>query len=77
MARQCELSGKKVLVGHRVSHSNIKSKHRFFPNLHTKRLWSPEKKRFFTMKLSISALRTIDRIGFDAYMRRVSKRKGL
>lgn len=67
MSRRCELSGKGVQSGHRVSHSRIKTKHRFLPNVHKKRCWSAEKKQFFTLKISAAALRTIDKIGLDAY----------
>ena len=70
MARKCQLSSKGVLVGNRVSHSNIKTKHRFLPNLQKKRFWSQEKKRFIVLKVSTSAIRTIDKIGLDAYIRR-------
>lgn len=73
MSRVCELSGKKVLVGHKVSHSNIKTKNRLFPNLHTKRFWSPGLKKFVTLRVSAAAVRTIDKIGLDAY----AKRSGL
>jgi large subunit ribosomal protein L28 len=70
MSRRCELSGKAVQVGHKVSHSNIKTKTRRLPNLQSKRFWSPEKKRFFTLKVSTAAMRTIDKIGLDAYAKR-------
>lgn len=69
MARRCDLTGKGVLTGHRVSHSNIKSKHRFLPNLQTKRFWSTEKNKFVTLRVSVHALRTIDKIGLDAFAR--------
>ncbi len=65
MSRRCELTGKGVQVGHRVSHSNIKTKHRFLPNLHTKRFWSELKKKFITLKVSTAAIRTIDKVGLD------------
>lgn len=71
MSRKCTLTGKGVQVGHRVSHSNIKTKHRFLPNLHTKRFWSAEKKRFVTLRVSTAAIRSIDKVGLDAYARRV------
>ena len=71
MARVCELSGKKNQVGHRVSHSNIKSKHRFQPNLQKKRCWSPELNKFVTLRISAAALRTMDKVGLDAYAKRV------
>lgn len=70
MSRRCELTGKSVQVGHRVSHSNIKTKHRFLPNLHTKRFWSEGKKKFLTLKVSAAAIRTIDKIGLDAFVKK-------
>ena len=70
MSRRCELSGKGVLVGHRVSHSNIKTKHRFLPNLQKKKFWSPELGKFVTLKVSTSTIRTIDKLGLDAYARK-------
>jgi large subunit ribosomal protein L28 len=70
MSRRCELSGKAVQVGHKVSHSNIKTKTRRLPNLQAKRFWSPEKKRFVSLRVSTAAMRTIDKIGLDAYAKR-------
>ena len=70
MSRRCDLSGKGVLVGNRVSHSNIKSKHRFLPNLQKKKFWSPELGKFVTLKVSTSTIRTIDKLGLDAYARK-------
>ncbi len=70
MSKICELSGKTVLVGHRVSHSNIKTNHRFLPNLQTKRFWSVELKKFVSLKVSTHAIRTIDKLGLDSYCRR-------
>jgi len=71
MSRSCQLSKKKVQVGHRVSHSNVKTKHRFIPNLHIKRLWSEEHSRFVKLKVSVAAIRTVDRIGLDAYAKKL------
>lgn len=70
MSRKCELTGKGVQVGHRVSHSNIKTKHRFLPNLQTKRFWSVELAKFVTLKVSTAAIRTIDKLGLDQYARK-------
>ncbi len=67
MARRCDLSGKGVLVGHRVSHSNVKTKHRFLPNLQKKRFWSTAMNKFVTLKVSVAAIRTIDKIGLDIF----------
>jgi large subunit ribosomal protein L28 len=69
MSRKC-LSGKGVLVGHRVSHSNIKTKHRFLPNLQTKRFWSIAENKFVTLRVSTAAIRTIDKIGLEAFLKR-------
>ena len=67
MSRKCP-TGKGIQVGHRVSHSNIKTKHRFLPNLQTKRFWSDSKKKFVSLRVSTAAIRTIDKIGLDAFM---------
>jgi large subunit ribosomal protein L28 len=70
MAKRCELTGKGIQVGNRVSHSNIKTKHRFLPNLQKKRFWSVEKKKFVTLRVCASTIRTIDKVGFDTYLHR-------
>lgn len=61
MARICDLTGKRSNVAHRVSHSNIKTKRRQYPNLQVKRVWWEEEKKFVTLKLSTRALRTLAR----------------
>jgi len=71
MSRVCQLSQKKPQTGHRVSHSNIKTKHRFLPNIQKKRCWSTELKKFVSLRLSTAAMRTIDKIGLDSYARKV------
>ncbi|MBI2603146.1 MAG: 50S ribosomal protein L28 [Deltaproteobacteria bacterium] len=71
MSRVCELTGKTIQVGHRVSHSNIKSKHRFLPNLQKKRLWSESLKRFVSLRISTSAMRTIDKVGLDRFAKKI------
>jgi len=69
MSRVCELTGKKVIVGNTVSHSNIKTKRRFYPNLQTKRFFIPEEDKWITLKVSTSALRTIDKKGISACLK--------
>lgn len=69
MSRVCELTGKKVTVGNKVSHSNIKTKRRFYPNLQTKRFYIPEEDKWITLKVSTSALRTIDKKGISACLK--------
>jgi large subunit ribosomal protein L28 len=69
MSRVCELTGKKMIVGNTVSHSNIKTKRRFYPNLQTKRFFIPEEDKWITLKVSTSALRTINKKGISACMK--------
>jgi large subunit ribosomal protein L28 len=73
MAKVCPLTGKKPISGHRVSHANNKTKRRFEPNLHEKRLWVPSEKRFIRVRLSAKALRTIDKVGIDRVLSDLKK----
>ncbi len=69
MARRCGLTGKGVLSGHKVSHSNIKTKRRFLPNMVRATLVSDALGRSIRLRLSTSGLRTIDhRGGLDAFL---------
>jgi large subunit ribosomal protein L28 len=68
MSKRCQVTGKKPLTGNRVSHSNIKSKHRQLPNLRKKRFWSEAQGRYITLLVSTRAMRTIDRKGIDAIL---------
>lgn len=69
MARVCLVTGKKPMVGNSVSHSNIKTKRRFLPNLQTKRFFLAEEDRWVTMKLSTEALRTINKNGLASVVK--------
>ncbi|MEM7213596.1 MAG: 50S ribosomal protein L28 [Pseudomonadota bacterium] len=69
MSRRCELSGKGVLTGNRVSHSNIKTRRRYLPNLQKVTLMSEALGRSFSFRVAASTLRTVDhRGGLDAYL---------
>jgi large subunit ribosomal protein L28 len=63
MARVCQVTGKVPVSGHRVSHSNIKTKRRFLPNLQTKRFYLAEEDKWITLKLSTEGIRTINKNG--------------
>ncbi|HMZ46387.1 MAG TPA: 50S ribosomal protein L28 [Chitinophagaceae bacterium] len=63
MARVCQITGKKPLTGNSVSHSNIKTKRRFLPNLQTKRFFFTEENRWITLKLTTEGIRTINKNG--------------
>jgi large subunit ribosomal protein L28 len=69
MSRVCELTGKKMIVGNSVSHSNIKTKRRFYPNLQTKKFYVPEEDKWITLKVSTSALRNINKNGITACLK--------
>ena len=69
MSFRCDLTGKKAQVGHKVSHSNIKTKRRFFPNLRSVTLTSDALGRSVRARVSANALRTVDhRGGLDAFL---------
>ena len=63
MARVCQVTGKKPLSGHSVSHSNIKTKRKFNPNLQTKRFFLAEEDKWVILKVSADAIRTINKRG--------------
>jgi len=69
MARRCELTGKGLLVGNNVSHANNKTKRVFRPNLQVISLASEALRQTYKLKISMSALRTVDRTGgLDAFL---------
>ena len=69
MSRRCELTGKTRQIGHKVSHSNRKTKRRFLPNLLNVTLQSESLGRAVRMRISANALKTIDhRGGLDAFL---------
>ena len=69
MSRRCDLTGKGVMVGHKVSHSNIKTKRRFLPNLLNVTLISDALGRSVRLRVSANALKTVDhRGGLDAFL---------
>lgn len=76
MSNICDLTGKTSISGNNVSHSNTKTKRKFNPNLHVKRFYMPETGEWITLKVSTSALRTINKIGItEAITRAIVKGK--
>jgi len=74
MSRRCDLTGKAVLVGHKVSHSNIKTKRRFLPNLLNVTMMSDALGRSIKLRVSANALKSVDhRGGLDAYLLRAKR----
>jgi large subunit ribosomal protein L28 len=76
MARVCQITGKKTQVGNNVSHSNNKTKRKFFPNLQKKRFFIPEENRWITLRVSTSGIRTINKNGISTVLKD-AKLKGL
>jgi large subunit ribosomal protein L28 len=69
MSRKCDLTGKAAQVGHKVSHSNRKTKRRFLPNLVNVTVLSDALKRSVRLRISTNALKTVDhRGGLDAFL---------
>jgi len=71
MSRVCQLTGKRPITGNNVSHSKAKTKRRFLPNLQKKRFFIPEVDRWVTLKVSSKALRTINKLGIYAYLKKL------
>jgi large subunit ribosomal protein L28 len=65
MARVCQVTGKKPMVGNNVSHANNKTKRRFLPNLQYRRFFVESENRWVRLRISCAALRLIDKVGID------------
>ena len=74
MARVCDLTGKRPLSGNNVSKSHAKTKRKFYPNLHKKRFFIPETNEWITLKVSTSAIRTINKKGIYTYLKELESK---
>ncbi len=74
MARICDLTGKRAITGNSISFSNKKTKRKFNPNLHKKKFFVPELGEWITLKVSTSALRTIEKNGITATIEKAIKK---
>ena len=70
MSKICQISNKRPLVGNHVSKSNIKTKRRQLPNLQVKKIFVPELNKYVRLKLSTSAIKTIDKLGLLLYLKK-------
>ena len=68
MARVCQVTGKKPMVGNNVSHAQNKTKRRFLPNLQNRKFWVESENRWVSMRITNAALRTIDKNGIDSVL---------
>ncbi len=71
MSKVCQLTGKRPIVGNNVSHSNMKTKRRFIPNLQKKRFYIPETDQWVTLKVTTKAIRNINKLGIYAYLKKL------
>ncbi len=74
MSRVCQITGKKPITGHHVSHSNIKTKRRFLPNLQVKKFYLPEEDRWINLKVSAKAIRIINKVGFSKALKKAREK---
>lgn len=70
MAKVCDLTGKRPQVGNNVSHANNKTKRKFYPNLQKKKFYVPEEDAWITLKVSTSAIRTINKNGISSVLKK-------
>ena len=70
MSRICKITGKRPLVGNNVSKSKRRTKRRQIPNLQTKKIFVPELGRSIQLKLPVTAIKTIDKLGLVPYLKK-------
>ncbi len=63
MSRICQITGKRPITGNRVSHSNVKTRRWFYPNIQDKRFFIPEENRWISLKVSAKGIRIINKKG--------------
>ncbi|HPF92775.1 MAG TPA: 50S ribosomal protein L28 [Tenuifilaceae bacterium] len=74
MSRICQITGKKLMVGNNVSHSNKKTKRRFYPNLMNKKFFLEEENRWVTLKVSAAGIRTITKKGLKSALKQAEQK---
>ncbi len=74
MAKVCQVTGRKRMVGNNVSHSKRRTKRVFALNLKTKKFWSEEEQRFITLKVSCKGMRNIEKNGLEATIKEAQKK---
>jgi len=74
MSRVCQITGKGPMVGNNVSHANNKTKRRFLPNLHYRRFWLENERRWVRLRVSSAALRLIDKKGIEVVLDKMRQR---
>jgi len=75
MSRICDVTGKKPMKGHLVSHANNKTIRTFLPNLHYRRFWLETERRWVRLRVSTPGLRRIDKLGLEAVLAEIKAKK--
>lgn len=71
MSRRCQLTGREPRFGKSVSHSHRRTSRRWDPNVQTRRYWVPAEGRYVRLRLSVKAIKTVDRDGIEAVLARL------
>lgn len=74
MSRVCQVTGKGPVSGNNVSHANNKTRRRYLPNLHYRRLWVESEQRWVSLRISSHGLRIIDKVGIDQVLKDIRAR---
>lgn len=74
MSKVCEITGKKVMSGNNVAHSNKRTRRKFYPNLQVKKFYIPEEDKWITLKVSASGLRNINKKGISVCLKEARKK---
>lgn len=74
MSKVCQVTGKRPITGHNVSHAKNHTKRRFLPNLQSHRFWVETEKRFVTLRLTPKGMRVIDKRGIDSVLADIRSR---
>lgn len=75
MSRVCQVTGKRPMMGHNVSHANNKTKRRFNPNLQEHRFWLEDEKRYIKLRVSTKGMRIIDKYGIEKVLKDIKERE--
>jgi large subunit ribosomal protein L28 len=75
MSRECQVTGKRPMTGHNVSHANNKTKRRFNPNLQEHRFWLESQKRYIKLRVSAKGMRIIDKHGIEKVLEDIKERE--
>jgi large subunit ribosomal protein L28 len=77
MTKVCQVTGKRPATGNNVSHAKNKTRRRFLPNLHKRRIWIPSENRYITLRVSAKGLRLIDKLGIEAVLEKMKKKESV